>query len=93
MKQVKITKKEHKFLTQISESDYSGDGDGFSDYITDLDYDMKVVRGLMSSLIQKGVIYIEDGSYNAKGEPIVWAAVQDAYFDMDEYKLTNLITK
>ena len=54
---------------------------------------MKVVRGLMSSLIQKGVIYIEDGSYNAKGEPIVWAAVQDAYFDMDEYKLTNLITK
>ena len=33
MKQVKITKKEHKFLTQISESDYSGDGDGFTDYI------------------------------------------------------------
>ena len=46
----KVTEKEMAFLENITCSDYSDDGFGFTDYITDYDYDMKVARALAVSL-------------------------------------------
>lgn len=58
---IKITKKEQDFLNKIKASCYS-DQEGFGDYITSDEYDMKVVRGLMSSLQKKGIIGIDFNS-------------------------------
>ena len=60
IRQVKLTQKEYDFLNQIVKSDYSTDGQGFVDYITDFDYTMKTVRGLIPSLVEQGVISYDE---------------------------------
>ena len=47
----------------------------------------------MSSLQQKKVILIGDVERAGNGQEMTWVDVREEYFDMDEYKLTNLITK
>ena len=93
MKQVKITELELNFLTKLGNSDFTTDGDGFCDWVCGPDYDMKVVRGVMSSLQQKKVIWIGDVERAGNGQEMTWVDVREEYFDMNEYKLTNLITK
>ena len=92
MATIKVTKKEYEFLTDIMNSDYSSDGYGFNDYITDYDYDMKVVRGLIPSLVEKGIIhYNEDsGVSDCKGKTMAGVYVEDKYQDIDNHKLINL---
>tara|TARA_R100001163_G_scaffold22513_1_gene19044 strand:- start:5631 stop:5909 length:279 start_codon:yes stop_codon:yes gene_type:complete len=89
---MKVTKKEYEFLTDIMNSDYSSDGHGFNDYITEHDYDMKVVRGLIPSLVEKGIIvYNEDtSSVDCEGNTMAGAYVEDKYQDIDNHKLINL---
>ena len=87
-----VTKKEMKFLEQISESDFSGDGNSLNDYITDFDYNMKSVRGLIPSLIDKGIIDYEDkcGVDDCYGREMAWAEIKPEYSDMENLKLINI---
>ena len=89
---MKVTKKEYQFLTTIKDSDYSSDGFGFSDYITDYEYNMKVARGLIPSLVEKGVIvYNEDsGVEDLAGKIMPSAYVTENYQDIENHKLINL---
>ena len=88
----KVTKKEYDFLNKIKNSDYSGDGCGFTDYITDYDYDMKVVRGLIHSLVEKGIIVYSDdcGINDSKGRAMASADVTENYQDIENHKLINI---
>tara|TARA_R110002020_G_scaffold10775_1_gene40891 strand:- start:184 stop:462 length:279 start_codon:yes stop_codon:yes gene_type:complete len=89
---MKVTKKEYKFLTQIKKSDFSGDGEGLCDYITAQDYDMKSVRGLIPSLVEKGIIDYDENSGidDIDGNEMAWTTINHIYYDFDNHKLTNL---
>ena len=89
---MQVTKKEYQFLTQIKKSDFSGDGEGLCDYITDHDYNMKSVRGLIPSLVDKGILnYTENsGIEDINGVEMPWAEIVDEYYDFDNHKLTNI---
>jgi predicted transcriptional regulator len=91
-KMVKVTEKEMAFLEQIKFSDYSNDGFGFTDYITDYDYDMKVVRGLIPSLAEKGIIVYDDdcGVEDIDGNPMGSAYITEDYVDIENHKLIKL---
>ena len=86
---VKVTEKEMEFLKEISTSDFAVEGwcdvedGGVGDWVgsdgkvnlpTD-QYNMKVVRGLMSSLEQKGVIELRGTEIGNSGQPITWVNV------------------
>ena len=101
---MKITTKEYKFLKQISTSDFANEGwcdadqGGVGDWVgangkvnkpTD-EYNMKVVRGLMSSLEQKKVIELRGVEEGHEGQPITWVNVHEDYCDTENYKLKNL---
>ena len=104
MKTTKVTKKEYEFLKQISTSDFANEGwgeaedgvvgdwggaDGKINKPTD-QYNMKVVRGLMSSLEQKKVIELRGVEEGHEGQPITWVNVHEDYCDTENYKLKNL---
>ena len=89
---VKVTEKENEFLQEIVTSDFSYDGWGFTDYITDYDYDMKVVRGLISSLVQKGIIehLSNSGVTDEKGRYMALVEIAEEYSDIKNHKLINI---
>ena len=101
---MKITQKEYKFLKQISTSDFANEGwcdadqGGVGDWVgadgkvnkpTD-EYNMKVVRGLMSSLEQKKVIELRGVEEGHEGQPITWVNVHEDYCDTENCKLKNI---
>jgi hypothetical protein len=101
---VKVTEKEMEFLKQISTSDFANEGwceaedgavgdwvgaDGKINLPTD-QYNMKVVRGLMSSLEQKGVIELRGTESGFEGQPITWVNVSIKFCDTENYCLKNL---
>ena len=101
---MKVTQKEYDFLKQISTSDFANEGwadaedgavgdwvgaDGKVNKPTD-DYNMKVVRGLMSSLEQKKVIELRGNEIGFEGQPITWVNVHIDYCDIENCKLINL---
>ena len=94
---VNVTKKEMEFLNKVSQdelAEWVSDEDGWvGTYVSHLDFDMKIARGLMSSLQQKGVINIGDseildGCYNNK--PVSWVSIETQFLDCDNYKLINI---
>ncbi len=101
---VKVTEKEMEFLKQISTSDFACEGwcdvedGGVGDWVgsdgkvnlpTD-QYNMKVVRGLMSSLEQKGVIELRGTEIGNSGQPITWVNVSVEFCDIDNCCLKNI---
>ena len=102
---MKVTKKEYAFLKQISTSDFANESDWseadlgvVGDWVgadgkvnkpTD-EYNMKVVRGLMSSLEQKKVIELRGVEEGHEGQPITWVNVHEDYCDKENFKLKNL---
>ena len=103
-KMVKITEKEMKFLKQISTSDFANEGgceaedgavgdwvgaDGKINKPTD-QYNMKVVRGLMASLKEKGVIELRGTEIGFEGQPITWVNVHKDFCDVENEKLINI---
>ena len=101
---INVTKKEMEFLKQISTSDFANEGwcdaedgavgdwvgsDGKVNKPTDA-YNMKVVRGLMSSLEQKGVIELRGVELGNENQPITWVNVHIDYCDIENEKLTNI---
>ena len=79
-----LTPLEFQFIHDLSCSDFAfecGREDGIGGYVSaEEGYDMSRVRGVMSSLIKKGYLNIDDASFIAIGEgPIkmTWACVTD----------------
>ena len=65
MKPVKITILEKEVLLDIASSDHSSDQQGYVCY-TDWSYfsiPMKIVRGVISSLIKKGIIHYTEAAH------------------------------
>lgn len=91
----RVTKKEMKFLNQIKNSDFSYDGNGLFDCIDDYKYNMKSVRGLIPSLVKKGIIEYGENSCitDAKGRYMSWAYINDEYQDIKNHKLKNIYKK
>ena len=89
-KKVKVTKKEMEFLNQISTSDFANEGWCEADMGGVGDYDMKVVRGLMSSLEKKGVIELRGTEKGYYGQPITWVNIHVDYCDIENGKLINI---
>lgn len=92
---IKVTEKEMAFLEQIACSDFSSDGYGFCDYIQEAEgnggmgYNMKVVRGLIPSLVEKGIIDYDD-DVDGDGSGWAWAVIDIKFTDMKKYKLIGL---
>ena len=99
-----VTKKEMEFLNQISTSDFANEGwcdagdgavgdwvgaDGKVNKPTDA-YNMKVDRGLMSSLEQKGLIELRGVELGYENQPITWVNVHIDYCDIENEKLINI---
>ena len=89
--EMKVTQKEMEFLNQIADSDFSWD-DTVNDYITDYEYNMKSVRGLIPSLVEKGIIQYEEhcGVEDEKGRNMAWACVNDKFLDWENCKFKNI---
>ena len=86
---VKVTEKEMEFLEFIADSEFSMDGYGFCDYILENVYDMKVVRGLIPSLVEKGIIDY-DNDVDGDGSGLAWAVIDIKYTDVKNHKLINI---
>ena len=101
---VKVTEKEMEFLKEISTSDFAVEGwcdaedGGVGDWVgsdgkvnkpTDA-YNMKVVRGLMSSLEQKKVMELRGVEEGFEGQPITWVNVHKDFCDVENEKLINI---
>jgi len=90
----KVTEKEMAFLTQVSKSEFVewvDDGEGWiGDWVCCTDYDMKVVRGLMSSLEQKKIVIIGDHMKGFQGQDMTWVSIYSSYCDFNNYCLIGL---
>ena len=62
---VKITQLEKQLLEDIAYTDHSGDGHGFTCWVRDYYFTlpMRQVRGLISTLVQKQVLFFEPAGY------------------------------
>ena len=93
---MKITKKEIEFLNQITKSDYQdwficNDGtSGVGDYVFEPYYNMKITRGLISSLNKKGVLDIGETHKNDEGQNVLWVSINPEYLDLQNYKLKGV---
>ena len=89
---IKVTEKEMKFLKQISTSDFANEGwceaeDGaVGDWVGDWGYDMRVVRGLMSSLQEKKIVELRREVYDEE----TWVCIHIDYCDVENEKLINI---
>ena len=88
---MKVTQKEYDFLMKVSTSDYANESwrdeeCSIGDWVGDWGYDMRVVRGLMSSLQEKKVVELrEDYDYEE-----TWVSIHRDYLDTENEKLINL---
>ena len=74
MKIVTITKQENHFLKRISCNEYC-EYNSLGYWVGGCDFDMKVTRGIMSSLSQKGIIHICEEDSNGN----VWVEVRNEW--------------
>ena len=88
---MKVTQKEYDFLMKVSTSDYANESWGdeecsIGDWVGDWGYDMRVVRGLMSSLQEKKVVELYREDYDEE----TWVSIHRDYLDTENEKLINL---
>jgi|GEM_PF-2325941 hypothetical protein len=89
---MKLTKLETKFVEQIMESEYADWVDtpepGYiGDWVVGPDYDMKVVRALITSLDKKKVIDIGEHMNSFEGKDMVWISIKPELLDFENYTL------
>jgi hypothetical protein len=72
-----ITKQEKELLDYIAEADHSSDGYGLGGYVYEEDFDMKKLRGVLASLIKKGIVTMEKMDIN--WEEYTWVSVTSEY--------------
>tara|TARA_R110001606_G_C15004829_1_gene607628 strand:- start:227 stop:547 length:321 start_codon:yes stop_codon:yes gene_type:complete len=91
---MKLTKLEHKIIQHLLDSDFTTDSpdEGIRGYIDHDDFNMKTYRGVLSSLIKKGIIKtsVESDAYGLPTQ--TWAKITDNFQqNIDgEYKLINI---
>ena len=94
MKNQQVTTKEYNFLNQLADSCYSEWIDdpcgAVGDWIAPCDYDMKVVRGLISSLLQKDVITIDEVDVEEDGFGHSWVSIKKDFLDYENAELKNI---
>ena len=73
-----ITKQENDFLKRISMNEYC-ELDCLGYWVGSIDFDMKVTRGIMSSLSKKGIIDIHIGDEDHNGN--VWVQVSNDWLN------------
>jgi len=91
---VKATEKEAKVLRAIENSEFSDEGNGLCGYLWEDEFDMKIYRGVLASLVKKGVIGVDDmeqdGEINTwvwiKNDFVMYIEEQGAYM-FDPYKI------
>ena len=79
---VKVTELEAELLRYIEDADHSSDGHGLQGYIYKEDLDMNKFRGVISSLVKKGIIETEIIEVNF--EKYLWASVKSDFQKKDE---------
>lgn len=93
---MKLTKKEMSFLVQITNDDYCdwavfNDGkSGVGTWASEPSYNMKVVRGLITSLNKKGVLDLGENQKGFDGQVMLWVSINPEYLDFDNYKLKRV---
>ena len=78
---IKLTIKERQIIESVSTSDHASDGHGLVGWISDYDFDMVVYRGVLSSLVKKGVIYVDNSDSDLNGS---WVSIRSKYQMHDE---------
>ena len=90
---VEITQLEAEFLTDIKDGDFSSDGEGLHGYPTFSK--PKIERGVLASLVKKGIVQTEEIESNFTKD--TWVSVDKQYQEKDAndersgYKFTNLV--
>tara|TARA_R110002020_G_scaffold65193_3_gene172261 strand:+ start:301 stop:645 length:345 start_codon:yes stop_codon:yes gene_type:complete len=80
MKTVKVTVSEMKIIEDIVYADHSSDGLGLCGYLYFKDYDMKKFRGVMASLVKKGVCRFDEVDDVLGYEYLAtWACILDEF--------------
>jgi len=97
LKVVELTKMEMEIVDAIEMSDHSTDGHGLGGYIYKDEFPMKKYRGVISSLIKKGVI--ESENYEVNGEDYTWCCITSKHQEENDdnedtgYDLINIALK
>ena len=94
MKNVQVTEKEAEILDYIATCDFSYDGNGLCGYILDFEFDLKVYRGVLSSLVKKDIITAEGINFYKQGR-LIWVTIKPDFQKKSEeaecgYELTNI---
>ena len=89
---MKLTKLEQAFIDQIITSEYAewvetDEAGWVGDWVVEPYYDMKVVRGLITSLNQKGIIDVGDHQKSFAEKDMVWISIKPKYLDFDNYTI------
>jgi len=92
--EIQVTTKEYSFLNQVANSCYSEWIDdsccSVGDWIAPCDYDMKVVRGIISSLLQKNIISIDERDIEEDGFGHSWVSINKDFIDYENAQLKNI---
>jgi len=80
-KMIKLTIKERQIVEWVSTSDHASDGHGLTGWISDDDFDMVVYRGVLSSLVKKGVVCVDNDDDGLNGS---WVTIRSKYQMHDE---------
>ena len=93
-KTIIVTNLEMQLLINLQNSEYTewlSDKEGWvGDYIAPCDYDMKTVRGVISSLLKKGVINITEHDKSEDGFGYIWVAINTEYLNCETFSLKNI---
>ena len=88
--EIKLTEMEKEIIEFVVTSDHASDGHGLTGWICDYDFDMVVYRGVLSSLVKKGIVDVEISNDGApdflKGS---WVSIKQKYQMNDENKKYN----
>ena len=90
---MKLTKLEMDFLNQILKSEYLEwiSEKGFlGDWVCEPFYNMKTTRGVISSLLKKGVVDNGGNQKGFHGEEMIWVSINLKYVDVNNYKLKGV---
>lgn len=79
--EIKLTEMEKEIIEFVATSDHASDGHGLTGWIADYDFDMVVYRGVLSSLVKKGVVDVDNSDHDLNGS---WVSICSKYQMHDE---------
>ena len=88
METIKVTRKEEKVLRAIEDSTFSDEGNGLCGYLYEDEFDLKKYRGVLSSLVKKGIIGVERMEDN--DETSTWVWIKNEFVTTDSIGLDSL---